>query len=83
MEADKMFLKRFREMYSEETIEWMVMSPKKRLQESIKLWPQYIALGGSLEPESDIQSPLCFKEIQSKGASHRRSGNHIVRSVRV
>jgi hypothetical protein len=34
------------------------MTPEERFSESMKLWDTYLALGGSLEPEPDTQSPF-------------------------
>ncbi|MCM8786651.1 MAG: hypothetical protein NC935_01180 [Candidatus Omnitrophica bacterium] len=41
---------------------WINLSAKDRILETTKLWQLYIALGGSLDPEPDPQSPFYFKE---------------------
>ena len=41
-----------------EWAEWYCMSPEARFAASQKLWPEYLALGGSLDPEVDLQSPF-------------------------
>jgi hypothetical protein len=46
------------EVVGEEWAEWYRLSPAERFRESMKLWDTYLALGGSLEPEPDTQSPF-------------------------
>jgi hypothetical protein len=46
------------ELVGEEWAEWYRLSPIQRWQESEKLWQIYLALGGSLDPEPDTQSPF-------------------------
>lgn len=41
-----------------EWADWYALTPEKRWMESSKLWEQYLALGGSLDPEPDTQSPF-------------------------
>jgi len=41
----------------EEWQEWYRLTPQERLRESMKLWEFYLAMGGSLDPEPDSQSP--------------------------
>jgi hypothetical protein len=41
-----------------EWAEWYLMTPQQRWLESQKLWIAYLALGGSLDPEPDTQSPF-------------------------
>jgi hypothetical protein len=38
--------------------EWYFLTPQERWRESSQLWETYLALGGSLEPEPDTQSPF-------------------------
>ncbi len=42
-----------------EWIEWHLLTPQERWRESQKLWETYLALGGSLDPDPDPQSPFC------------------------
>ncbi len=37
---------------------WQLMTPQERWRESMKLWEFYLAMGGSLDPEPDSQSPF-------------------------
>lgn len=46
-----------------EDIEWWSLTPAQRLSESQKLWATYLALGGSLDPEPDTQSPFHFEKL--------------------
>jgi hypothetical protein len=63
----------------EEWQEWYRMAPKDRWLESERLWGTFLALGGSLDPEPDSQSP--FNDAAAWGAlpSHGRAG---LRSIR-
>ena len=45
-----------------EWAEWYLLTPEQRLEESSKLWSTYLALGGSLDPEPDPQSPFFDEE---------------------
>jgi len=47
----------------DEDEEWLRMTPAQRLLESGRLWALYLALGGSLDPEPDPQSPFYFPEL--------------------
>lgn len=49
--------------FIDEDSEWLSFTPAQRLIETTKLWEFYIALGGSLEPEPDPQSPFYVKEM--------------------
>ena len=46
------------EIVGGEWAEWYRLTPLQRWQESEKLWQTYLALGGSLDPEPDTQSPF-------------------------
>jgi|GEM_PF-1853222 len=46
------------ELVGEEWAEWYSMTPMERWEESGKLWEVYLAMGGSLDPEPDTQSPF-------------------------
>ena len=41
-----------------EWAEWYALTPVERWAESEKLWVSYLALGGSLDPNPDLQSPF-------------------------
>ncbi len=46
------------DIVGEEWAEWYRLTPQERFAETMKLWDAYLALGGSLEPEPDTQSPF-------------------------
>lgn len=48
--------------FIDEDAEWLSLTPAQRFLETTKLWEFYIALGGSLDPEPDPQSPFYFKD---------------------
>ncbi len=59
--------------------EWYRLTPLQRWEESQKLWPTYIALGGSLDPEPDSQSPFDDPETWRESAAHGRPGVRVLR----
>jgi len=65
--------------WNEEQKEWAMLSPAERYVESCKLWSTYLALGGSLDPEPDSQSPFDFPELQRAVSPDGRSGVYFVR----
>ena len=63
----------------EEWAEWYLMSPQERFAESMKLWDTYLALGGSLEPEPDTQSPFFDEAEWRESLAHGRPGVRVLR----
>ena len=59
--------------------EWYRLTPLQRWEESQKLWPTYLALGGSLDPEPDSQSPFDDPETWRKSVAHGRPGVRVLR----
>ena len=65
-----------------EWAEWYLMTPEERWRETERLWEIYLALGGTLDPEPDTQSPFFdeneWRELFADGRSGlraiRRSG---------
>ena len=56
-----------------EWAEWYRLTPIQRWKESTKLWQTYLALGGSLEPEPDTQSPFFdARDVQLPSEKQRR-----------
>src|SRR5262249_19428310 len=66
-----------------EVLEWWAMTPAQRFAESARLWATYSALGGSLEPEPDWQSPFYFAETPRARPAHGRASVHPVRRRRI
>ena len=56
------------DLVEDEWAEWYRLTPVQRWLESEKLWQAYLALGGSLDPEPDTQSP--FFELYVPYSSH-------------
>jgi hypothetical protein len=51
-----------RNYIGDEWLEWYRLTPHERWAESMKLWEHYVAIGGSLDPEPDSQSPFFFAD---------------------
>ena len=64
---------------ADEWQEWFRLAPLDRWRESMKLWARYLALGGSLDPEPDSQSPFHFPELPSSRAVDGRTGLRVLR----
>jgi hypothetical protein len=58
---------------------WYRLTPQERWAESERLWSDYFALGGTLAPEPDTQSPFFDADEWRAEFADRRSG---VRAVR-
>lgn len=71
------------ELVGEEQAEWYALTPLERWHESAKLWETYLAMGGSLDPEPDTQSPFFDPETPYTRPVDGRSGLHLVRRGRV
>jgi hypothetical protein len=67
------------EVAGPEWADWYRLTPRQRFEESAKLWQTYLALGGSLDPESDTQSPFFDRKAEGPRAAHGRSGMRVVR----
>lgn len=67
------------DLVGEEWAEWFRLTPQQRFLESMKLWDTYLALGGSLEPEPDTQSPFFDAEQWRPGAADGRPGVRVLR----
>ena len=60
------------QLVGDEWAEWYRLTPVQRWLESEKLWQTYLALGGSLDPEPDTQSPFFDpKEYRPESAKQR------------
>jgi hypothetical protein len=67
------------ELVGEEWAEWYRLTPAERWQESEKLWATYLALGGTLDPEPDTQSPFFDPDAPGPRAPDGRAGLRAVR----
>ncbi len=70
---------RAEEIAGEEWASWYALSPSERFLESMKLWETYLALGGSLEPEPDTQSPFFDPAEWLANAADGRPGVRVLR----
>ena len=66
-----------------EWVEWYQMTPQQRWAESEKLRETYIALGGSLDPEPDTQSPFFDEHAPSEIPVDGRPSMRVIRRSRV
>jgi hypothetical protein len=62
-----------------EWADWYRLTPLERWQESEKLWETYLALGGSLDPEPDTQSPFFDAEAPRPVSADGRPGLRVLR----
>ena len=62
-----------------EWAEWMALTPAERWKRTEKLWAIYLALGGSLDPEPDPNSPFFDEESWREGVAHGRVGVRVTR----
>src|SRR5436190_1341715 len=69
--------------YDPEVLEWWDLTPAQRFEESSRLWATFLALGGSLDPEPDSQSPFYFANESSAHVADGGPGLHSVRRRRV
>ena len=70
---------RAEDLVGAEWAEWYRLTPAERWRESGKLWASFAALGGSLDPEPDTQSPFFDARAPRKSAAHGRTGVRVVR----
>lgn len=69
----------FNDIFDPEWLEWCQLTPEQRWEESAKLWQTYLALGGSLDPEPDPQSPFFDADEWRALSTDGRPGVHIIR----
>ena len=50
--------------------EWIDLTPMERFRQSEKLFAQYLAMGGSLDPDPDPTSPFYDPETSSTGPAY-------------
>lgn len=67
------------DLVGEEWAEWYRLTPEQRFLESMKLWETYLALGGSLDPEPDTQSPFFDEKEWRENAVDGRPGVRVLR----
>jgi len=62
-----------------EWADWYRLTPLERWHESEKLWAHYLAIGGSLDPESDTESPFYDGSAPSPRPVDGRTGLRVLR----
>jgi hypothetical protein len=67
------------ELRGPEWAEWYRLTPQERWAESEKLWSTFLALGGSLDPEPDTQSPFFDPDAPRPEPADGRPGVRVVR----
>ena len=63
----------------DEWAEWYGLSPLERWEETQKLWAFFLEAGGSLDPESDSQSPFDAAFAPRTFFAHGRPGVRLLR----
>ena len=71
------------QLVGDEWAEWYRLTPLERWLETEKLWRTYLALGGSLDPEPDTQSPFYDASASGQSPAHGRAGLRVLRRSRV
>ena len=67
------------ELVGGEWAEWYRLTPVQRWLESEKLWQTYLALGGSLDPEPDTQSPFFDPKDAVQSLAKQQKVERVVR----
>jgi hypothetical protein len=67
------------DLVGEEWAEWYLLTPAERWLETEKLWETYLALGGSLDPEPDTQSPFFDPNAPVESPLDGRPGVRVIR----
>ena len=67
------------EQMPEEWQEWIDLTPMERFRRSEEIFAQYLALGGSLDPDPDPTSPFDVPETWSPSTAHGRAGLRVLR----
>jgi len=64
---------------SDEWKEWIALTPMERFRQSEKIFADYLAMGGSLDPDPDPTSPFYDPQTSSTGAAYGRAGLRVLR----
>ena len=68
----------FEEM-PDEWQEWLKLTPIERFRQSEQILDQYLAMGGSLDPDPDPTSPFYDPNEWRPGVAHGRAGLRVLR----
>ena len=67
------------EQLPDEWKEWLELTPIERFRQSEKLFAQYLAMGGSLDPDPDPTSPFYDASEWRPGSAYGRAGLRVLR----
>ncbi len=67
------------EDWPDEWQEWVKLTPLERFRQSEQIFAQYLAMGGSLDPDPDPTSPFYDPEASSSGVAYGRAGLRVIR----
>ena len=61
------------DLYEPEWVDWFRLTPQERWRETARLWHHYVAVGGSLDPEPDPQSPFYDPDADPLGVAYQQA----------
>ncbi len=67
------------EQMPEEWQEWLDLTPLERFRRSEVIFAQYLAMGGSLDPDPDPTSPFDDPQASGAGIAYGRPGLRVLR----
>ena len=67
------------EDWPDEWQEWARFTPLERFRESEKIFAQYLAMGGTLDPDPDPTSPFYDPETSGAGPAYGGPGLRVLR----
>ena len=67
------------EQLPDEWKEWLDLSPLERFRRSEEIFAQYLAMGGSLDPDPDPTSPFDDPQTSGAGPAYGRAGLRVLR----
>ena len=67
----------------DEWAEWYRLTPQERWAHSQALWPAFLALGGTLDPEPDTHSPFFDADTWRPMPADGRAGVRVLRRGRI
>ena len=67
------------EQMPEEWQEWIALTPMERFKQSEQIFANYLAMGGSLDPDPDPNSPFDIPETWRPSVAHGRAGLRLLR----
>lgn len=67
------------EQLPDEWKEWVDLTPLERFRRSELIFAQYLAMGGSLDPDPDPTSPFDDPEISGSGPAYEKAGFRVIR----